>query len=838
MSMNQDSNQVIIRRRKRRNPRLSVEKRRILSTRLTFLILASVLIYGILTIWVPWTGFWGRALGDWLLDTLGGSVIIPFCLGIYLLFAAGTGRSISSLPRQCGGTLLLYLAGSIMMGLMSLSGMAFRPLAPGIVGTVLASGLCYWTGALGALFIGIAITVLSAVVYEITSISPDDLKRVVQKLTLKIRSRRFRRQRQVVQEDIPVSCDDKEESGQDVSHEEPLDDKLVDEPMAFSSTESEIPVDHSFPVERSFGAESWSMREYSPVRDKKRRLEDKELDYGASERIERFRDMTPMSDSSVPDQVQEDPEPVRPRRTRFYVSGRTEIPTKNQPASETSFKPRTSVSAPSQDRVVIEEKQYVEPAPADFPPLMDAFGPKDTGAMRNDPIILRQKGLDIVTALASFGVEASLAHTVEGPTVIQYQLQLAAGVKVSKVAGLSKDIAVALAVPSLRVEAPIQGTSYIGIEVPNRKRRSVTLRSVVESQEFSSAEVQLPLPLGFRVDGSPVVVGLEELPHLLVAGTTGSGKSVFVTSCITALCATRTPQELRFILVDPKRVEMAIFEHLPHILAKPVVDPQKAVHALGWAVREMDRRYEVFARAKTRNLSGYNAKVLPKDQLPHIVIVVDELADLMLTASKDVEEFICRLAQMARATGIHLILATQRPSVNVITGLIKANIPARAAFTLPSQTDSRTIIDVTGAQQLLGKGDMLFSSTKNPKPIRIQSPFIDEDTTLQVIDSLRRTFGDPEYVEIEDQQNGRNGGEMDFANDDRLEEAVELILKSGIASASRLQRQMRVGFTRAARMIDAMEMMGIIGPQDGAKPREIYVDEAQAQRILEEHFGR
>lgn len=356
------------------------------------------------------------------------------------------------------------------------------------------------------------------------------------------------------------------------------------------------------------------------------------------------------------------------------------------------------------------------------------------------------------------------------------------------------------------------------------------------SDEFRNSDVHLPLPLGFRVDGSPMVVGLEELPHLLVAGTTGSGKSVFVTSCITAMCTTRTPSELRFILIDPKRVEMAIYENLPHVLAKPVVDPQKAVHALGWAVREMERRYEVFARAKVRQLSGYNDKVLPKDRLPHIVIVVDELADLMFTASKDVEDFICRLAQMARATGIHLILATQRPSVNVITGLIKANIPARAAFTLPSQTDSRTIIDVTGAQQLLGKGDMLFTSTRHPKPIRIQSPFIDEDRSMQIIDSLRRSFGEPQYVELEDQQNGKGPNGGDLADDDRLEEAIQLVLQSGIASASRLQRQMRIGFTRAARLIDTMEQMGIVGPQEGSKPREIYVDEERAEELIEECF--
>ena len=277
---------------------------------------------------------------------------------------------------------------------------------------------------------------------------------------------------------------------------------------------------------------------------------------------------------------------------------------------------------------------------------------------------------------------------------------------------------------------------------------------------------------------------------------------------------------------------MAIYEKLPHVLAKPVVDPHKAVQALSWAVKEMERRYEVFARSKVRNLESYNNRVGLEDRLPHIVVVVDELADLMFTASKDVEDYICRLAQMARATGIHLMLATQRPSVNVITGLIKANIPARAAFTLPSQTDSRTIIDVSGAQQLLGKGDMLFTSTRHPKPVRLQAPFIDENDSLNVIDSLREAYGDPMYVELEDAKAGSCGAGGDFFDEDRLEEAIGLVMNSGIASASRLQRQMRVGFTRAARMIDTMEQMGIIGPQEGSKPREIYVDEEGAEEII------
>lgn len=468
-----------------------------------------------------------------------------------------------------------------------------------------------------------------------------------------------------------------------------------------------------------------------------------------------------------------------------------------------------------------------------FPPPPDLFGPRqqEDSAEHNDAV--REQGNAIITTLSDFGIQADLADVIIGPTVIQFQLQLAPGIKVSRVAGLSNDLAVGLAVPAIRVEAPIPGKPYVGVEIPNPKRRGISIRTILESPAYQENENDLPLPMGVRVDSRPLVIGLEELPHLLVAGTTGSGKSVFVTSCITGLCTHRTPEELRLILIDPKRVELSIYENLPHMLAKPVVSPKKAVQALAWAVREMEHRYEVFARARVRNLKSYNQAVLPKSQLPHIVIVVDELADLMFTAQKDVEDYICRLAQMARATGIHLILATQRPSVNVITGLIKANVPARVAFTLPSQTDSRTIIDVSGAERLLGKGDMLFVSSKYPRPLRLQSPFIDDGKNLEIIAYLRNVFGDPEYVDIEEQGSDQSaGGDTAYIDDPLLREALDIVIESGIASASGLQRRLRVGFTRAARLVDTLQQLGIVSPPDGSKPRELLVDEQTARDLL------
>lgn len=470
-----------------------------------------------------------------------------------------------------------------------------------------------------------------------------------------------------------------------------------------------------------------------------------------------------------------------------------------------------------------------------FPPPLDIFGGEESRDGEMDEDTALPIGEKIVRALEQFSIESRLAEILVGPTVVQFRIQLAAGIKVSRVAALANDIALALAVPSLRIEAPIPGKPYVGIEIPNPKRRGIPLRTVIASDAYEDSDVALPLPFGVAVNGESVVVGLEELPHILIAGTTGSGKSVFVNSCIVGLCSKRTPAELRMILVDPKRVEMSIYDKLPHLLTPPVTDAKKAIHVLGWAVREMETRYTTFARARVRNIEGYNEKVLPKDRLHYIVIVVDELADLMMTSPKEVEEFICRLAQMARATGIHLMLATQRPSVNVVTGLIKANIPARVAFTLPGNADSRTIIDCAGAEKLLGKGDMLFLSTRHPKPIRIQAPWVAEGVLGDWLDYLNRIFGAPDFMEIDQQTNNNTAGPGGSSFDDELlAEAVDTVMQTGIASASGLQRRLRIGFSRAGRLVDMMEQLGIVGPADGSRPREILVDEDGAADILGE----
>ena len=499
----------------------------------------------------------------------------------------------------------------------------------------------------------------------------------------------------------------------------------------------------------------------------------------------------------------------------------------------------TALQAEVPEVVLPEELDERRSLEGVFPPQLDLFGPPvEDVADQKATAAAAAQGEVIVETLKNFGITASIAHIVIGPSVVQFQIELAPGTKVNKVAGLASDLTMALAVVSVRVEAPILGQHYVGIEIPNSKRRGIPLRMAMESPEFAECRAVLPLQMGMQVDSSFLVCGLEDMPHLLVAGTTGSGKSVFVNACILGMCSRRTPDELKLILVDPKHVEFAIYEGLPHLLARPISDSRKAIDALTWAVQEMETRTENFARARVRSLAPYNEKVLPKDRYPNIVVVVDELADLMYTAGKEVEGLIARLAQKSRAAGIHLILATQRPSVDVITGLIKANVPARVAFAVPSQTDSRTIIDVGGADKLLGKGDMLFRSTRFPRPLRLQSPFITEERTLDFVEYMKGVFGPPDYIEFADSNGGGSGdgrGGNGAVDDPKMEEAIRTVMETGITSASGLQRLLSIGYPKAGRLITAMEQLGIVGPQtpNSTKPRQILLDEESAFEALE-----
>jgi len=433
--------------------------------------------------------------------------------------------------------------------------------------------------------------------------------------------------------------------------------------------------------------------------------------------------------------------------------------------------------------------------------------------------------------LNSFGVEAKVVNVSRGPAVTRYELQPSPGVKVSKIVNLADDISLNLAASGVRIEAPIPGKAAIGIEVPNKEMEAVFLREVIESKEFKEQPSKLAFALGKDISGQNMVGDIGKMPHLLVAGATGSGKSVCINSIIISLLYKASPNEVKLLMIDPKVVELGIYNGIPHLLIPVVTDAKKAAGALNWAVQEMVNRYKLFADKGVRDIKGYNAIVKTdegEEPLPHIVIIIDELADLMMVAPNDVEDAICRLAQMARAAGMHLVIATQRPSVDVITGVIKANIPSRIAFAVSSQVDSRTILDMAGAEKLLGKGDMLFYPVGEPKPIRVKGTFVSDKEVERVVEFVKAQ-GTAEYNEdIIEEINSEKETEVNCEdNDELLPQAIELVVETGQASVSLIQRKFKVGYARAARIIDQMESRGIVGGFEGSKPRQVLITKQQ-----------
>ena len=461
----------------------------------------------------------------------------------------------------------------------------------------------------------------------------------------------------------------------------------------------------------------------------------------------------------------------------------------------------------------------------------------------------------LVEALQSFGVQTKLVGVSRGPSVTRYELQPAPGVKISKITGLQDDIALNLASAGVRIEAPIPNKSAVGIEVPNKARDTVFFRELVDTTEFKkSFDKKLETVLGKDISGAMVTCNIAKMPHLLIAGTTGSGKSVCVNSIIMSILMKSTPQDVRLIMVDPKKVEFMMYNGIPHLLIPVVTDPKKAAGALAWAVNEMLNRYKQFSDNNVRDFTGFNELAKDPDsglmKMSHIVIFIDELADLMMASPKDVEDSIVRLAQMARAAGMHLVIATQRPTVNVVTGLIKANIPSRIALMVASQTDSRVILDVSGAEKLLGNGDMLYMPVGLPKPVRVQGCFVSDKEVERVVEFIKQTF-QAEYdelvmEEVERQtemvasaQDGKSSGNSDSGDidtsDERLEEAIDFVVESGTCSTSSLQRRLKLGYGRAARLVDIMEEMGIVGPLEGSKPRQVLMTKQEwAERKLQQ----
>lgn len=504
------------------------------------------------------------------------------------------------------------------------------------------------------------------------------------------------------------------------------------------------------------------------------------------------------------------------------------LPSKPEPATPTEITVKTNADqplAPKLDSIILEDRKDWKLPPFDL--LDEGKSTVDSGNIETNVAIIQK-------TLHDFGLDVEMGEVNVGPTVTQYTLRPSTGIKLSQIAGLQNDLALALAAHSLRMELPIPGKPLVGIEVPNRTTAIVRLRDVLQTAEYINHPSKLAIALGRDVAGKPQIADLAKMPHLLIAGATGTGKSVAINSLFISLLYRNTPQDAKFIVIDPKRVEMTLYNGIPHLLTPPITDPEKAVNAMKWAVAEMDRRYRLLADAKKRNILEYNSS--SPLSLPYIVVLVDELADLMAVAQGEIEAAIVRLAQMARAVGIHLVLATQRPSVDIITGLIKANITSRVAFAVASQIDSRTILDTSGAEKLLGNGDMLFTSAEFNKPKRVQGAFIGEKEVGKVVDFFKQQTGaviyNEEIIEKPKRALGIPGFESgDDSDDDSLfEEAKREVLNAGKASASFLQRRLKVGYARAARLLDILEERGIIGPGDGAKPREVYGAIPQAER--------
>ncbi|MDR2528738.1 MAG: DNA translocase FtsK [Synergistaceae bacterium] len=740
---------------------------------------------------VTWIGARGRALGLDLRTVWGGALLIPVSFMLYLCFAWFRKRRVPRPVGQILGTLQLYISTAFMLGLFRRSGgsLSWIISEPGRVGSALAEFFFLNLGGVGTLLVAIASITLAAILFGVKL----PIRPPAQNPATRERREHLGRVFTTIDGPVVSQKSNSEDEWRSPSST-PIDglmmvgEELVEDcpPLPRRSARVESPVRFSPPV---LEEEKEEEREGPEAASRLPQIPDTET-ISSEKGFQIVRETLGGLMASLESKSPPDPPPELPARDAFppstgdekaeisqerwrkslpLATGR-DMETNVEPQSPASLTPEERArelrkllnSSPKSELSAAREPDASSSEPPDewsrvefSPPPLDIFGPPDEVGDENDSSeLVNAQAETIVQTLQNFGVKASVAHIIIGPSVIQFQLELAPGIKVSKVSGLANDLTMALAVVSVRVEAPILGQRYVGIEIPNMRRKGIMLRSIMESKEFRKSDCVLPLPMGVRVDSQHLVCGLEDMPHLLVAGTTGSGKSVFLNTCVLGMCSQRGPDELKLILVDPKHMEFAIYEGLPHLLAHPVSDPKKAVSALAWAVREMENRSEAFARAKVRNLASYNEKTLPKNRFSHIVVIVDELADLMYTAGKEVEGLIARLAQKARAAGIHLILATQRPSVDVITGLIKANVPARVAFAVPSQTDSRTIIDTGGAEKLLGKGDMLFYSTRYPRPIRLQASFITEDRTLEFVEYMKNAFGDPDYIDFNDAGSG------------------------------------------------------------------------------------
>ena len=567
------------------------------------------------------------------------------------------------------------------------------------------------------------------------------------------------------------------------------------------------------------------------------KLKGKQPDFMKRVKLEKVRprESDPEAKATRPYPVMESEEEPEIEEGEIFINTAPAIPIEivadrhEAPSPKSDFSPRSdfSIEVPRASSI---DKEYA------FPPI-DLLNINTNQGFANSRAQILENSRKLESTLKSFGVEAKVVEVSMGPAITRYELSPGSGVKVSRISGLADDLALNLAAQGIRIEAPIPGKSVVGIEVPNKEVQPVYLREVIQEDTFQKFPSKLAFALGKDIAGNPVVTDIAKMPHLLIAGATGSGKSVCINTLITSIIYKARPDEVKLLMVDPKVVELSVYNGIPHLLIPVVTDPKKAAGALNWAVREMINRYNLFAETSVRDLKGYNAYKAENgesDFLPQIVIIIDELSDLMMAAPGEVEDAICRLAQMARAAGLHLIIATQRPSVDVITGLIKANVPSRLAFAVSSGTDSRTILDMVGAEKLLGKGDMLFNPVGMGKPVRIQGAFISDKEVEHIVSFLKQGTEqeyDQEMIDNITSSSGVNGAADDDDLDEFYEQAVEFVILKEKASASMLQRQFRIGYNRASRLIEDLETRGVVGPEDGSKPRKVLITYSQWKTI-------
>lgn len=541
-----------------------------------------------------------------------------------------------------------------------------------------------------------------------------------------------------------------------------------------------------------------------------------------------------MKNASIHDEQEEAIEVEKPREIAVYQMGDA------QPDKPEEKKQEKKLDSNVKEDVNREITEKITESKVDvkytIPPLEYLNLNKSSNINKEDKKELIALATKLEETLGSFSVEAKVLQVTKGPAVTRFELQPSAGVKVSKIVNLSDDIALSLAASGVRIEAPIPGKAAVGIEIPNKDVKAVFFREVLDDEKFRANSSSIAFAIGKDIAGQCVVADLSKMPHLLIAGATGSGKSVCINTLIMSILYKYSPGEVSLLMIDPKVVELSVYNGIPHLLIPVVTDPKKAAGALNWAVNEMTRRYKLFAETGVRNIQSYNSLMEKsnEDRIPSIVIIVDELADLMMVCPNDVEEYITRLSQMARAAGMHLVLATQRPSVDVITGVIKANIPSRISFAVSSQIDSRTIIDSAGAEKLLGKGDMLFYPVGESKPQRIQGAFISEEEVEKIVTSIKAEREDTQYDEqiiehINSESISNKNLVDDSETDELLDEAIKIVVESGQASASYIQRRLRIGFNRAARIVEQLEEREVIGRKDGSKPRQVLISKEELE---------